>query len=127
MATGVPITGATVEDVVPVVEAGIYNATFERIEQRSNDAGDFWWWAFAVYDGDEVKEVTATTSPRITPRTKAAKFLTGLGAQIEVGVDVDFGALIGTPCQLVCSVNDGGYTRIDTVLPLPVKNGAKAK
>jgi hypothetical protein len=116
-----PVYGATVEDIVPVIPAGIYPATFEGIERAQNEGGAFWLWRFVASNGNETVEITATSSPRITPRTKASKWLAGMGAAIEVGKDVDFGALIGTPVQLVIIINDQGYSRIDSVLPYPQK------
>lgn len=110
---------ATVQDVVPVLPAGIYPALFSKIEEQHNDTGTFWMWTFTARNGDEDVEVTATTSPRITPKTKAAKWLVGLGAAIDVGVDIDFEAYYDTPCQLVIIINEAGYSRIDNVLPYP--------
>lgn len=114
-----PIYGATVEEIVPVLPAGIYPATFEGIEGAHNDTGDFWLWKFKARNGAEDVEITATSSPRVTPRTKAAKWLMGMGAPVEVGKDIDFGSLIGTPVQLVIIINEAGYSRIDSVLPYP--------
>lgn len=114
-----PVLGATVEDIVPVIPAGIYPATFEGIETASNDTGTYWLWRFIARNGDEDVEITATSSPRITPRTKAAKWLAGMGMEITVGADVDFGSLIGIPVQLVIIINEAGYSRIDSVLPYP--------
>jgi len=108
---------ATVQDVVPVLPAGIYPAVFSLIEEQTNDNGTFWMWTFTARKDNEDVEITATTSPRITPKTKAAKFLTGLGAKIDVGVDIDFEAYYDTPCQLVIIINESGYSRIDSVLP----------
>lgn len=112
---------ATVEDVVPVIPAGVYPAVFTGIEVQSNDNGTFWLWRFSANDGSSNVEVTATTSPRITPRTKASKFLAGLGVQVGVGEEVDFSALLDVPCQLVIIINDAGYSRIENVLPLVTK------
>jgi len=123
---GTPVYGATVEDIVPVLPAGIYPATFEGIENASNDNGTFWLWRFIARNGDEDVEMTATSSPRITPRTKASKWLAGMGVGIEVGSDIDFGALAGMPVQLVIIISDTGYSRIDSVLPFP-KDAKKAK
>jgi hypothetical protein len=114
-----PVYGATVEEIVPVIPAGVYPATFEGIELAHNDQGNFWLWRFLARNGDEDVEVTATSSPRVTARTKAAKWLAGMGAAVVVGEDVDFGALSGMPVQLVIVINDGGYSRIDSVLPYP--------
>jgi hypothetical protein len=111
---------AEVQDVVPVLPAGVYPATFGNIEEQSNDQGTYWLWTFIAQKGDEVVEVTATSSPRITPRTKAAKFLAGLGVNVAVGQSVNFDELLGSVCQLVISINDAGYSRIDTVLPYVV-------
>ena len=120
-----PVYGATVEDIVPVLPAGIYPATFEGIEEANNDQGKFWLWHFVAKNGDEVVEITATSSPRITPRTKASKWLAGMGVAIEVGSDVDFGALDGMPVQLVIIINEAGYSRIESVLPFPKVSAKK--
>lgn len=112
---------AIVEDVVPVIPAGIYPATFAGIEVQSNDNGTFWLWRFVANDGTSNVEVTATTSPRITPRTKAAKFLLGLGVQVGVGVEVDFAELLDRPCMLLVTINETGYSRIENVLPMKKK------
>ena len=114
-----PVYGATVEDIVPVIPAGIYPATFMGIEHGSNDNGTFWLWRFLARNGDEDVEVTATSSPRITPRTKAAKWLGGMGVDVEVGKDIDFGMLTDMPVQLVIIINEAGYSRIESVLPIP--------
>lgn len=122
-----PVRGATVEDIVPVIPAGVYPALFQSIEEATNDNGSFWLWRFLARNGDEDVEVTATTSPRITPRTKAAKWLAGMGQVIETGVDVDFDSLLGMPVQLVIIINEAGYSRIDSVLPYPTGGTPKGK
>lgn len=110
-----------VEEVVPVLPPGIYPAVFSKIEEQSNDNGTFWMWTFTARNGDEDVEITATTSPRITPKTKAAKWLLGLGINIDVGATVDFETLYDTPCQIVVIINDAGYSRIDSVIPIVTK------
>lgn len=107
-----------VQDVVPVLPAGIYPALFSKIEEQSNDNGTFWMWTFTARNGDEDVEITATTSPRITPKTKAAKWLTGLGATIDVGAALDIEKFYDTPCNIVVIINENGYSRIDSVLPI---------
>lgn len=106
-----------VEDVVPVLPAGIYPARFARITVEQNDTGQYWKWTFVARNGDNDVEITATTSPRITPRTKAAKWLAGMGVPVEVGRPVDFDNLIDMPVQIVVTINDAGYSRIESVLP----------
>lgn len=110
---------AIVEDVVPVLPAGVYPARFADIAEQSNDNGTFWLWTFVARNGDEEVEITATTSPRITPRTKAAKWLAGMGIDISVGTEVDFAPLIDAPVQIVVVIHETGYSRIDSVLPYP--------
>lgn len=120
-----PVYGATVEEIVPVLPAGIFPATFEGIEEANNDQGMYWLWRFIARNGDEDVEITATSSPRITPRTKAAKWLAGMGVVIEVGTDIDFGSIAGIPVQLVVIINEAGYSRIESVLPYPAAQAQK--
>jgi hypothetical protein len=124
---GMAVRAATVEEVVPVLPAGVYLASFEGIEQQSNDNGVFWLWHFKAQHGDETVEVTATTSPRITPKTKAARFLAGLGVRVDVGDEVDFDDLVPTPCNIVIEINDNGYSRITNIVPYTEPVKAKAK
>ena len=119
---------ATVQDVVPVLQPGIYYAVLKEVAERSNDQGDFWFWTWQADDGNgNDVELTATTSPRITPKTKAAKWLQGLGAVIDVGADIDFEAYYNKPIQIVVVINEAGYSRIDSVIPVPAAKAAKAK
>lgn len=108
---------ASVEETTPVLPAGIYPAVFTDIEEQSNDNGTFWLWHFVARNGDEDVEVNVTTSPRITPNTKSAKFLAGMGVPVEIGKDVDFGTLVDMPVQIVVIVNKDGYSRIENILP----------
>lgn len=116
-----------VQETTPVLDAGIYQATFEDIEEASNDNGTYWLWKFKARDGDNDVDVSATTSPRITPKTKAAKFLAGMGVTVEPGVSVNFADYVGMPVMLVVSVNADGYSRIENVLPYkaPEKKASK--
>jgi hypothetical protein len=107
----------TVQDIVPVLPAGIYPSRFAKISEESNDTGSYWLWTFVARNGDEDVEITGTTSPKVTPRTKASKWLLGLGVNVEVGSDIDFDAILDTVCTLVVVINEAGYSRIDSVLP----------
>lgn len=111
---------AIVEEVVPVLAPGVYPARFAKIAEQSNDNGTFWMWTFVVEDGNNVVEITATTSPRITPKTKSGKWLTILmGRQPEIGENVNFANVIDTDCQIVVAINEAGYSRIESILPIP--------
>lgn len=118
---------AEVQDVVPVLAPGIYDAVFSRISEETNDQGTYWLWVFTARNGDEDVEITATTSPRITPRTKAAKWLTGMGVNVAVGSKIDFEELYDMPVKIVVIINDTGYSRIESVLPYTPPQEAKAK
>jgi hypothetical protein len=117
--TGTPVTSAQVEEVVPVLQPGIYPARFGAIAQQQNDNGTFWLWTFIARDGGNDVEITATTSPRITPRTKAAKWLSAFGVNVGVGETVQFADLLDMPCQILVVINEAGYSRIEAVLPYP--------
>ena len=110
-----------VTDVVPVLPAGVHDAIFKSITQEKNENGDFFLWVFSAQDSDgQFVDITATSSPKITPKTKSAKFLAGMGVKdIKVGDSVDFDELIDMPVQLVVTINEAGYSRIETVLPYP--------
>lgn len=126
---------AIVSDVVPAVLPGVFAARFGGIEEASNDTGDYWKWTFtldvpAEFIGDPdtygveqtLIPVTATSSPRITPRTKSAKWIEALTRQpVEVGTEVDFDAMVGGYCQVIIALSDTGYSRIEQVLPAPQK------
>jgi hypothetical protein len=135
-----PVGSVTVEDVVPAVKAGLYLARFDGVTLESNDQGTFWLWSFmldvpggmiedtAQYGTeDSLIPLTSTSSPRITPRTKAAKWLEGLGQKITVGESVDFEKLVGSVCQVLTIVSENGYSRIENVLPAPPANQRPAK
>jgi len=113
---------AIVEEVVPVLPAGIYPARFAKIEQQHNDNGDYWLWTFVARNGDLDVEITATTSPRITPKTKSGKWLSTLmGRPMQIGEPVKFSEVIDTFCTIIIIINEAGYSRIDQVLPYQQK------
>lgn len=113
---------AIVEEVVPVLQPGVYPARFAKIAEQNNDNGTFWMLTFIVENGNNVVEITATTSPRITPKTKMGKWLSVLmGRTLDVGENVNFANIIDTPCQIVVTINEAGYSRIENILPMPKK------
>lgn len=114
---------ATFVENVPVLPAGIYPARFDGISQESNDGGEFLLWKFTADDGTDLVEITGTTSLLFTTGAKSVKWLAGMGVDTGIGKDVDFDTLIGTECQLVITINDKHYSRIDNILPKPVGKG----
>jgi len=123
---------AVVKDTIPAIAPGVYQGRFDGVREETNDQGTFWLWTFSLAvpgsaitdteqygDEDAVIPLTATSSPRITPRTKSARWLEGLGVRIEVDDEIDFDALKGRDCQVVVIVSEQQYSRVDAVLPAP--------
>lgn len=126
---------ATVTDITPAVLPGIMPCRFDNIEEKTNEQGKYWLWSFTFHvpkdkigtleevgtvqdDGSALIPVTATTSPRITPRTKAAKWIEALrGTPVEVDEEIDFGTMFGLHALGVIEVADTGYSRINSLLP----------
>jgi len=126
---------ATVTNVIPAAQNGIYPCRFDGIEAATNEQGTYWLWTFThqvpdakIGDREQFKAddvsgnalipITATTSARITPRTKAAKWIEALrGSPVEVDEEIDFDALIGLYALSVIEVVDTGYSRIHSLLP----------
>jgi hypothetical protein len=126
---------ATVTNVIPAVLPGIYPARFDAIEARTNEQGEFWYWTFtlAVPDGkigdpeqfhadpdsgNALIPVTATSSARITPKTKAANWIQALrGSPVVVDEEIDFDSLLTMTCQALIEITDTGYSRIAQLIP----------
>lgn len=129
-----PIQPTHVTAVVPAIKPGIFPCRFDDINEQSNEQGKFWMWSFtfqvpaakigdtaqfpANEDGFALIPITATTSPRITPKTKAAKWIQALtGHAVEVDEEVDFGTMFGLYAMGVIEIVDTGYSRISALLP----------
>jgi hypothetical protein len=117
---------ATVTTATPVVPDGIYPAEFVDISEATSEQSAFgsdtyWLWEFLLFVKGKEVSLTGTSSPKLTPKTKASKWLFGLtGRQLAVGEEVDFDTLKGTRCQIVTTTSDDGmYSRIESVLPAP--------
>jgi hypothetical protein len=122
---------AEVTDVIPSILPGLFAARFDDIALKVNDNGTFWQWTWTVdvpkeFVGDKQQfgeddaliPITATTSPRITPRTKAAMWIASLrGSEVEIGETIDFDEYTGKTAQVIIIIADNGYSRIEKVLP----------
>jgi len=131
---------AKVTDVIPAILPGMFAARFDGIEEKTNDNGTFWQWSWTVDvpkdfvgdtqqfgEDDALIPITATTSPRITPRTKAAAWIESLrGRPVEIGEDIDFADLENATGQVIIILADNGYSRIDKVLP-PARTAPRSK
>lgn len=129
-----PLPAQTVTNVIPAIRPGIFPCRFDDIAEQTNEQGTYWLWTFmfqvpedkigdpaqfqANEDGFALIPITATTSPRITPRTKAAKWIEALrGSAVEVDEEIDFGTMFGMYSLGVIEVVDTGYSRINSLLP----------
>lgn len=116
---------ATVEKATPAVPEGIYPAEFVDISEEKSPNGSqfgsdsYWLWQFVVYHNGQEVPLSGTSSPKLTPKTKASKWLFGLlGRQLAVGEEVDFDLLKGKRCQILTTISeDGAYARIESILP----------
>lgn len=102
-------------DAVP---AGRYPAAFQTINERDLQFGPSWEWEFQVATTEGVTTVTGLTSTNFTPNSKAYKWFQGMtGRTPKVHEVIDFDQLKNTRCDVIVTVNDKGYNKIESVEP----------
>ena len=113
------VASFTAETYEPI-EAGVYPATLVGIEEaESEQFGKFRKWTFAVDlgDGGEAYLLSAPSSPASGPKSKAYKWASALLGRAPVpGEPVN---LEGKKCSLHVIVNEDGFNRVESVLPVP--------
>lgn len=84
-------------------------------------------WQFAVEEGEDVIEVSGTTTTATGPKSKAFRWITALvgAANVKPGANFQPSDLIGLEAQLVIGVNKNGYSKVDDVTALPRSTRAK--
>lgn len=95
---------------------GVYDAQVLKIEEGSNDNGDYrrWFFELTLPDGTTVERRAFSTMAG-GPKSKAYKWTTVLlGHKPPTGVLVD---VIGSRCRVVVSHNEEGFDRITDLLP----------
>lgn len=109
-----PFTASAYE----ALPAGVYPAVLLGIEKGTSEQfGDFLKWSFNVRtaDGGEAP-LSAVSSISTGPKSKAYKWAAAmLGRNPAAGQPED---LEGLTCQLHVTVNEEGFNRIESVLPL---------
>ncbi len=98
----------------PSVEPGAYEAVCTDVEVREKDGNNYRRWTFTLTDGSD-KQVTATSSMSVSPKSKGGKWIAALlGRQPAMGESVE---VIGQPCTIGVTLNDEGFSTIESVLP----------
>ena len=97
----------------PVLEPGIYSATFLRTEELAEEGtfGPYIDWYFAVETEDGTVDVSGRSSKpaRLTRATKARQWVEEiLGRALAKGENIDTRSLEGTRVRLTVGLNDTG-------------------
>lgn len=102
-------------DAVP---PGRYPAAFQTINEVSYQFGPSWEWEFQVATTEGVTTVTGLTSANFTPNSKAFKWFQGMtGRTPKVHEVIDFDQLKNTRCDVIVTLTDKGYNKIESVEP----------
>jgi hypothetical protein len=115
----------TVGAAMTDVDAGTYPATLVAINEKRvpskfstspDGMDDSYEWVFALDNGEEVNGLS---SKAITPKSRAFGYLVALLGKdrVQRGVGFELDDLIGKRALVSISINDGGWPRIDGVLP----------
>ncbi len=100
----------------PSLEPGTYEAVVTAIEERTNkDGNPYRWWEFTTEDGG--RTISAISSMNVGPRSKAGQWIAALIGRTPVqGESVE---VIGKPCLISVTINEDGFSQIDTVVGRP--------
>lgn len=141
---GVTFAGSTTSAGAPNIEAGIYEARFDGVAPKTVPNSQFGngeslEWTFTLfedgkvlYDEGEPIEVTGLTSLSMNVKSKTVprgvKYLKGLMTKQEYALfeaeqPTPAEALVGRFCQLIISIKDTGWPKVDDVLPAKSKKG----
>ena len=112
------------------VEAGSYTATligWEPFEAEfEGEVRHLIRWTFATDDEQTIEGVSSTNTG---PRSKLRAWCLGLGLDLRQGVKaLTADTLVGREGLITVILNDDGYAKVDSIVPLPkVKGAAKAE
>lgn len=107
----------------PSVEPGAYEAVCTDVEVREKDGNNYRRWTFTLVDNPD-KSVTATSSMSVSPKSKGGKWIAALiGRPPVMGESVE---VIGAPCTIGVTLNDDGFSTIESVLPRKAAPARKA-
>jgi hypothetical protein len=123
------ITVGTQSDIAP----GTYAATLTAINEKmvpskfnNGDDAPALEWVFALDNGDEVNGLTSTYT---SPKSKAFGYLVALlgKERVQSGAEFELDDLIGKRALVQVGINDGGWPRVENVMPPMAEGKAKAK
>ena len=108
------------------VEAGSYTATLIGWQpftaEFDGEERNLLRWTFSTDDGATIEGVS---SQNTGPRSKLRAWCLGLGLDLRTGVKaLNADTLIGREGLITVILNDDGYAKVDSIVPLPK---AKAK
>jgi hypothetical protein len=108
-----------VVETFEVVQPGSYRAQIGEITEIETSYGNSYRWDFwpIIEDGSQQK-VTDLSTTSFTTRSKAYKWTAAaLNRQPAAGENIDFGTLAGKWVQIVVSINENGYNKVEMVSP----------
>jgi hypothetical protein len=104
---------------------GVYPATLLSLTPtpataNSPNTDPFFKWTLHVYNDTEGVEMTATSSMRFSPKSKARVWVESvLDRRFETGEDFDYEAFCPRDCQVVVKKNENGFCRIEAIMGVP--------
>jgi hypothetical protein len=104
-------------EYTPSLPAGTHEARVTAVETReSKKTGQAYrWWEFTTEDG---RSISAISSMNVGPKSKSGQWIAALlGRQPVMGESVE---VIGLPCLIGVSVDEEGFSQVDTVIGRPV-------
>lgn len=109
------------------VEAGSYTATLIGWEpftaEFDGEERQLIRWTFATDDDQTIEGVSSTNTG---PRSKLRAWCLGLGLDLRTGVkSLDAETLVGREGLITVVLNDDGYAKVDSIVPLPKAKAAK--
>lgn len=110
----------------PDVEDGKYRALIEDMVSEAGTFGDTIRWKFRLLDEPYVDvQLSAMSSPTLTPNSKIWPWYVALGFEIELGMEFDLFAPIGMECWVMVerkpSKKDPAliYSNVTKIVPPP--------
>ena len=112
-----------------ILEAGVYKATLQKIEEGTGDFGDYLRWVWEVETDDGAEMVSGLCNPILNARSKCAAWVQAhLGRELGVGEDIDLDECIDKTVNLTLTVEarkDGNGDRNRVAAVSPIRRGAR--
>jgi hypothetical protein len=104
---------------------GVYPATILSLVEtpataNSPNQDPFFKWTLHVWNTNEGVEMTATSSMRFSPKSKARVWVESvLDRRFDTGEPFDYEAFCPKDCQVVVKKNDSGFCRVESIMGVP--------